>query len=96
MHLINACIFYGFSFSVKFLWKPICIIVTGRVMGCRNTACVRAETQSGGTALMYAAASGRTECVRLLLEDGANQEALNNVRFVPSIALFMFVCCIAG
>ena len=56
----------------------MCIIVTGD--GLRDTACVRAETQSGGTALMYAAASGRAECVRLLLEDGADQEALNNVR----------------
>ena len=31
---------------------------------------------------MYAAASGRADCMRLLLEASANKEASNNVRLV--------------
>ena len=39
--------------------------------------------QSGGdTALMAAAEKGHTECVRLLLDSGADKEAKNNARVV--------------
>ncbi len=38
------------------------------------------ETQTGDTALTFAAGAGRTECVQLLLEGGADTEAKNGVR----------------
>jgi hypothetical protein len=38
-----------------------------------------AKFQTGSTALHLAAASGRTDCVRLLLEVGADKEAQNKV-----------------
>ncbi len=37
-------------------------------------------TQCGDTALIYAAFHGRTDCVRVLAEAGADKEAKNNVR----------------
>ena len=40
----------------------------------------RAIAQSGYTALRYAAENGRADCVRLLLEAGADTEARTNVR----------------
>ncbi len=38
------------------------------------------NAQGGLVALICAAASGRTDCVRLLIDAGANKEAKNNVR----------------
>jgi hypothetical protein len=38
------------------------------------------DSQDGRTALIYAAQYGRTDCVRLLIDAGADKEARNNVR----------------
>ena len=38
------------------------------------------HTQDGDTALIYAAFHGKTDCVRLLVDGGADKEAKNNVR----------------
>ncbi len=51
--------------------------------------------QAGRTALVTAAVTGQSECVRLLLEAGADTEAEDNVR--GACLLFFFVirrsCC---
>ena len=44
--------------------------------------------QDGCTVLMYAARYDRVDCVRLLIDAGANKEAKDNVRFRPP-----FDCC---
>jgi ankyrin repeat protein len=41
---------------------------------------VEFDLQDGWTALMYAAQDGRAECVRLLINAGADKEAKDNVR----------------
>jgi ankyrin repeat protein len=41
---------------------------------------VKSDSQNGATALMYAAICGGAECVRLLIDAGANKNATNNVR----------------
>ncbi len=38
--------------------------------------------QGGFTALLRAASNGHTDCVRLLIERGADKEAKTSVRFV--------------
>ncbi len=38
------------------------------------------DSQDGNTALMWAAEYGRAECVRLLIDAGADKEAEDNVR----------------
>ena len=46
----------------------------------------RGQTQSGRTALISAAFEGHTECVRLLLEGGADKDVKTTVRtkqFLP-------------
>ena len=48
------------------------------------------KTQDGDTALSLAAVQGRTECVRLLVECGADKEAKNNVRVQLLIAFWFW------
>ena len=49
--------------------------------------------QCGATALMDAAYHGRTEIATLLLERGADIEAMDEVRISPpSLLLFLFSC----
>jgi ankyrin repeat protein len=38
------------------------------------------DSQDGDTALIYAADDGHADCVRLLIDAGADKEAKNNVR----------------
>jgi ankyrin repeat protein len=38
------------------------------------------DSQGGFTALMFAASSGHADCVRLLIDAGADKEIRNNVR----------------
>jgi ankyrin repeat protein len=55
-------------------------------------------SQLGITALMLAAHKGLTDCVRLLLEHGADKDAKGNVRLVDFIILrpsSVFVCASA-
>jgi ankyrin repeat protein len=40
----------------------------------------RRRAQNGSTALMFAAEKGHVDCVRLLLDAGADKEAKNEVR----------------
>ena len=42
--------------------------------------CGESDSESGQTALLLAAGSGHTECVRLLIDAGADKNAKNNVR----------------
>jgi ankyrin repeat protein len=41
---------------------------------------IKFQTQGGDTALMWAAESGHADCVRALVEAGANKYAKNKVR----------------
>ncbi len=58
------------------------------------------QTQSGSTALILAAANGRADCVRLILDVGADNEAMQDVREIcfvifcndTSIVLFCAFC----
>ena len=45
------------------------------------------QTQGGSTALIRAAHEGRTDCVRLLLEAGAEKDAQNYVRAIKCCTL---------
>ena len=45
--------------------------------------------QNGDTALTAAAKNGHTDCVRLLLDGGADKEAKNNVRFSSQLCVFV-------
>ena len=63
------------------------------VYECAAASCLphtHARAQGGKTALMRAASIGRADCVRLLLDAGADKEARNDVR--------VFVCrvCVVG
>ncbi len=60
------------SIFVLFLCFIYCIWLT--------FAALIPRVQDGCTALMHAAAKGHTECVRLLLDDGADKNAQSNVR----------------
>jgi hypothetical protein len=40
----------------------------------------KSDLQGGNTALIYAASSGHADCVRLLIDAGANKDAKTNVR----------------
>ena len=46
--------------------------------------------QLGWTALMHAASKGRADCVRLLIDAGADKEAKDNVRV--SVVSAIFAC----
>ena len=41
--------------------------------------------QNGNTALILAACVSHSDCVRLLLESGADKEATNNVRVLSAV-----------
>ncbi len=58
---------YFYVYCVR--WRWCC---TG---GCES------HSQGGYTALMYAAYSGHVDCVRLLIDAGADKDATTNVRF---------------
>ena len=50
---------------------------------CHGILCAAAcafDSQGGTTALIHAAVNGRAECVRLLIDAGADKEAKNDVR----------------
>jgi ankyrin repeat protein len=54
------------------------------------------HAQNGRTALFYAAIKGHAECVRLLLDAGADTEAKNNVRgrsIASAVGRARVVCC---
>jgi ankyrin repeat protein len=50
--------------------------------------CGESVSQDGETALICAAIFGRIDCVRLLVEIGADKDVKNNVHF-----MFSFLCC---
>ncbi len=54
-----------------FLWLPV------------SVAGHEYHKQAGYTALIHAAKNGRLDCVRLLVERGANREARSGVRLMP-------------
>ena len=54
-----------------------------------------ARAQNGYTALMYAADNGHTDCVRLLLNSGADKSAKNKVCIVGPPRL-QFGACLDG
>jgi ankyrin repeat protein len=49
------------------------------------------RAQEGWTTLSLASLNGQTDCVRLLLESGADKDAKNNVRCVFSFCMFALV-----
>ena len=53
-----------------------------------------AYTQRGTTALIVAAQEGRTDCVRLLLDAGADKNALSEVLVGRFIIAFGVLCCV--
>ena len=48
------------------------------------------DIQGGYTALIYSAMYGHSECVRLLVESGANKEAKTDVRIAYSVSFQAF------
>ncbi len=45
------------------------------------------QTQNGNTALIHAAWSGHSDCVRLLLESGVDKDVKNNVRSMSFLSI---------
>jgi ankyrin repeat protein len=69
-------------FEIKMLFFMLCFENSLRsslctVSGFASHAC---QTQAGYTALVYAAISGHTDCMRLLVEGGADKDAKTAVR----------------
>ena len=65
---------------------------------CAIALVLRIALQDGMTALMYAAHEGHTECVRQLIDAGADKEAMTSVRVGRCLAgrffeLNSFPCC---
>ncbi len=56
-----------------FAWKSVCLLSLG--------GNVWRHLQNGTTALIYAAGKGHLECVRLLINHGANKEAADKVQY---------------
>jgi hypothetical protein len=54
------------------------------------------RAQRGYTALIYAAASCQTECLRLLLDAGADKDARDNVRVIGSVVSALGLVCGSG
>ncbi len=60
-----------------------------------DVSCVgKSDSQHGSTALLYAVASGHVDCVRLLMDAGADKEAKTSVRvgYCSAEAYFLFSC----
>jgi hypothetical protein len=78
-----ACIFIGLagclSHVVKFLFASCVCDLPLIASYAVSTAHCMCHPQQGETPLMGAAEKGRTDCVRLLVEGGANIEAKNKV-----------------
>jgi hypothetical protein len=53
--------------------------------------CCESNSQSGWTALINAGYMGRADCVRLLIDAGADKDARNNVRRRCLICLSLFL-----
>jgi hypothetical protein len=67
--------------NVTLAISPRIVILLQQTIECWYLLPVRLlNTQYGDTALVHAAKHGRTDCVRLLLEVGANKEAMSIVR----------------
>ncbi len=82
------------------------IIICGGLLifgGCGTVAAYSHQTQSGRTALIFAAQNGHAECVRLLLEVGADKDAVDNVRGVilmgvcmcAHVSMYAFMCLLS-
>jgi ankyrin repeat protein len=65
------------------------------------------DAQDGSTVLIWAAANGHTDCVRLLIDAGADKEARNHVRvgrcllssaapFLPVLLSCFLLLCLTG
>jgi hypothetical protein len=56
------------------------------------------DAQNGSTVMMIASENGRADCVRLLIDVGADKEAKDDVRvgrfFVEAPSYFLAPCCI--
>ncbi len=52
----------------------------GDVRRRRDRVTLICQTQDGSTALVLAAEGGQVDCVRLLVEAGADKDTINNVR----------------
>ncbi len=71
-----------------------CIVVAGcDERRWRGRVALICQTQGGSTALIMAAENGSTDCVRLLVEGGANMDVINNVRSLNFTAC-MFRCLV--
>jgi hypothetical protein len=89
--------FFVFSFSVdvaplstQFSTRSSHVRCTHGMLYCRLWCrCVcgsESDSQDGNTALMYAAEDGHADCVRLLIDAGADKNIGNNVRVSRCIA----------
>ncbi len=76
----------SFLSPIFFLIFSLCTCATFHVptffrcVACGGGGTLEMHAQNGRTALFYAAIKGHAECVRLLLDAGADKEAKNNVR----------------
>jgi hypothetical protein len=60
----------------------------------RGRAALICQTQGGSTALILAAENGTTDCVRLLVESGADMDVINNVRSLNFTRACFVVLCV--
>ncbi len=80
MRAIFSCLLYLCVFALcDFVCRIPCICMR-RVVTLTRRAEQMQHMHSGRTALLMAAANGRTECVRALLDAGADKNARNRVR----------------
>jgi hypothetical protein len=77
----------AFELAVCFVSVPCSMAVALCLCGCNF------DWQRGNTALIYAAQYGRVDCVRLLIDAGADKDAKDNVRrrFVLFCGLFLLI-----
>ena len=68
----------------------VCLYLHRRTLCCCDSW---KHLQSEDTALIRAAVHGRTDCVRILIDVGADKESKNNVR-IPCIYAYLHCECV--
>jgi ankyrin repeat protein len=76
--------FCFFAITLRLFYDETCMPVIASV------CCSRYDSQNGWTALMAAARLCRIECVRLLIEGGADLEARGDVRNETTFFVFAY------
>jgi hypothetical protein len=78
--VVASHLFVHCSRNLSLLFHCLVFPIKTPILCAISVSCGKSESQRGWTALMRAAENGRFECVRLLLEAGADKDARTNVR----------------